>query len=586
MNTRMIQAGLACLLLSGCMKQPGPAEFDRLVEEFVYTTLANSPVLATQAGYHVHRGQRLDELIDDYSESALVRQRLFYRSVRQQLQRIPFSQLDVQRQADYRIVLDQVELALLELEKIQNWRHNPTVYVELAGAALFEPFVREYAPLEERFAHIIARLRRLPRLFEQARQNLTSSPAEWTRVAQEELQGTRALIDQGLRDRVPPQLRGGYDEAARQAIAALQEFDRFLREELVGRTSDWRLGRENYRWKFQYALGTDEPPEQLLAAAEEELERVRRQMYELARPLYRQYFPGRAEPQDPDLVIRQVLDRIAERHATPQTYFEQARRDLREATEFVRRTGLVPLAGIENLQVIPTPEFMRGIYSVGGFNPAPALEPELGAFYWLTPIPEDWPKERIESKLREYNDYGLKLLTIHEAMPGHYVQFEYANRVEPRTRRLVRSLFGNGPYIEGWAVYATEAMLDAGYLDHSPELRLTFLKQQLRMLANAILDIRLHTMGMTDEEAMDLMMRRTFQEEEEARGKLRRAKLSSCQLPTYFAGWRGWHRLRELYRQHRGQDFQLAEFHRRALEAGAVPLAALEAILLGSQAQR
>jgi uncharacterized protein (DUF885 family) len=218
---------------------------------------------------------------------------------------------------------------------------------------------------------------------------------------------------------------------------------------------------------------------------------------------------------------------------------------------------------------------------VGGFSSAPALEPQLGAFYWLTPIPARWPKERIESKLREYNYYGLKLLTIHEAIPGHYLQLERANEVEPKARRVLRSVFGNGPYVEGWAVYATELMLDQGYLNNSPELRLTFLKQQLRSIANTILDVRLQTMGMTDQEALDLMIQRAFQEKEEATAKLQRAKLSSCQLPTYFYGWRAWRRVREQRRQGMGGEFRLAQFHEEALRAGAAPLSVLARLLTG-----
>jgi uncharacterized protein (DUF885 family) len=282
-----------------------------------------------------------------------------------------------------------------------------------------------------------------------------------------------------------------------------------------------------------------------------------------------------AEGASPDQTVRSALEKIAGRHSTPETYFADARRDLQEARDFVRNRGLVTVPARDNLQVIETPEFMRGIYAVGGFNPAPALEPQLGAFYWITPIPKDWKRERIESKLREYNFYGLKLLTIHEAMPGHYVQFEYANEIQPRSRRMLRGVYWNGPYVEGWAVYATEMMLDAGYLDNSPELRLTFLKQQLRMLANAILDIRLHTMGMTDEEAMRLMIEDTFQEKEEATAKLQRAKLSSCQLPTYYAGWREWTRLKARYQDAKGSDFRLAGFHERGLKAGAVPMPVL-----------
>src|SRR5690242_12549254 len=222
---------------------------------------------------------------------------------------------------------------------------------------------------------------------------------------------------------------------------------------------------------------------------------------------------------------------------------------------------------------------MRGIYAVGGFNAAPTLEPQLGAFYWVTPIPADWPKERVESKLREYNFYKLKLLTIHEAMPGHYVQMEIANEVQPAARRLLRSVYGNGPYIEGWGQYSTQVMLDEGFLDHSPEMALTFAKEELRVIANAILDVRLQMLNMTDEEALDLMQKHTFQEKEEATGKLQRAKLSSCQLPMYFLGWRGWLKVREEYKQAQGAGFQLATFHDRALQVGAVPLTALSSLL-------
>jgi uncharacterized protein (DUF885 family) len=284
---------------------------------------------------------------------------------------------------------------------------------------------------------------------------------------------------------------------------------------------------------------------------------------------------------DVNLIVGETLARIAEKHSTPDTYFADARRDLQEVRDFVRAKNLLPLPPRDNLQVIETPEFMRGIYAVGGFVAAPALEPQLGAFYWLTPIPKTWPPARIQSKLREYNFYSLKVLTIHEAMPGHYVQFEYANQMQPLGRRVLRALFSNTPYVEGWAVYATEMMLDEGYLDNGPEMRLTFLKHQLRVLTNAIMDVRMQTLGMTDQEAMDLMVKQGFQENEEATAKLQRAKLSSCQLPTYYVGWRDWHRVRDQYAKAKGTAFQLAEFHRQALLSGAMPLPSLARLLTG-----
>jgi len=301
----------------------------------------------------------------------------------------------------------------------------------------------------------------------------------------------------------------------------------------------------------------------VLAEAETALKDVRGEMAKLAAPRS----------------IKEALDKIARDHPTPETYFDEARKDLEAATNFVRAKHLVTLPGRGNLQVIPTPEFMRGGYPVGGFNQAPALEPQLGAFYWITPIPTDWPKDRIESKLREYNTYGLQELTIHEAMPGHYVQLEIANNVEPKSRRLLRNIYGNVAYVEGWAVYAQQLMSDEGYLNNSVELRMTLLKQLLRVISNTILDIRLQTMNMSEQEALDLMINDTFQEKEEATEKVQRAELSSCQLPTYFIGWRGWLGLREEYKKRKGTAFNLSAFHDAALKESAVPLSVLGQLL-------
>jgi uncharacterized protein (DUF885 family) len=370
------------------------------------------------------------------------------------------------------------------------------------------------------------------------------------------------------------------------ALAAMRQFQDYLKGSLAPRNDyNWRLGGTSYPKKFRYALEAGIEADNALLMAETELKQVRARMLELALPLHKQMFPSHTDHHDlagearENRVIGEVLAKIAERHSKPETYMDDARQDLAEARAFVVNKHLLALPPGDNLQVIPTPEFMRGSYSVGGFNPAPALEPQLGAFYWVTPIPPDWPKERIDSKLREYNFYKLKLLTIHEAMPGHYVQTEVANQVQPPVRRLVRSVYGSGPYIEGWAQFITSGMIDQGYLDHSPELALTFAKEELRVLANAILDVRLHMLDMTDQEALDLMEKRTFQEHEEAVEKLQRAKLSSCQLPMYFLGWRGWNTVRDNYKAKQGAAFSVSAFNDRALKEGAVPLPVLGTLM-------
>jgi uncharacterized protein (DUF885 family) len=555
------------LIATSCKMSSEKPDFSKLTEDFVYGSLALSPVSATSAGYHEHQGVRLDEQLDDYSASGIANQRKFYSDFRDRLAKIQRDALSMEESADYEIVQHQVELALLEIDRIQSYRHNPTVYVELVGNSLFTPFVLEYAPIEMRYRHIIQRLSKVPALMQQARMNLVDAPEVWNRVAREENDGNVGLIDMTLRAKVPESLKSDYDHAAAPALEALRGFSQHLKDDLSKRTSDWRLGKEKYDLKFAHTLVSGKTPEQVLAEAEAALKDVSDQMAKLAAPQSSQA----------------ALDKIAQQHATPETYMDQAKKDLDDATAFVREKHLVTLPARGNLQVIPTPEFMRGIYSVAGFNPAPALEPQLGAFYWVTPIPTNWPKERIDSKLREYNRYGLMQITVHEAMPGHYVQFEIADNVEPKSRRLLRNIFGNGPYVEGWALYTQQMMSDEGFMNNSPEMRMTLYKQLLRSIANAILDIRLQTMGMTDQQALDLMIKDTFQEKEEATGKLQRAQLSSCQLPMYFIGWRGWLDTREQYKQRKGAAFQLSEFHDAGLKESAVPLPALGQLLQSSR---
>lgn len=573
------------LIAAGCGKKPGE-RFAALSQEFVYTTLSFSPSAATAAGLHKYQDRNLDGMLDDMSPANMARQRNFYQSFRERLERLKPDDLSAEDRADRQILEDQISLALLELDDIRNYMHNPATYVETLGNALFTPYVLEYAPQSERAKHIISRLTMVPLFLDQARSNVTSAPAIWANVAMDENQGNIDLVDKTIRVWVPEDQREAYSRAAQPALMAMHQFQEYLKGSLAPRDDySWRLGGNNYPKKFRYSLESGIEADSALLMAETELKQVRERMLALSLPLHKRMYPKHPEHTDlagdarQNQIIGEVLAKIAERHSTRESYMGDARQDLAEARAFVESKHLLTLPPRANLQVIPTPDFMRGVYSVGGFNAAPALEPQLGAFYWVTPIAPDWPQERAESKLREYNFYKLKLLTMHEAIPGHYVQMEVANDLQPPGRRLLRSVFGNGPYIEGWAEFATGAMIDEGYLDHSPELALTFAKEQLRVLANTILDVRLHMLDMSDQEALDLMEHQTFQEHEEAVEKLQRAKLSSCQLPMYFLGWRGWTQIRNGYQQAKGAAFSISAFNDRALREGAVPLPVLGALL-------
>jgi uncharacterized protein (DUF885 family) len=575
-----------------CSRRTPAADFGKVTEDFVYTTLSFSPVTASGQGLHKYNGHDYDRDLDDLRRRSIDTQRDYYIALHKRLEGFDKEALSPEDRADYDIIDTQIGLALFDLDIVQSLSHSPQSYVELLGSALFNPFVLEYAPKAERYEHIIARLEKIPGFIEVARRQLFATPPIWAQVAKEENDGNVDLIDKTLREGAPADQKKAYDTAATPAIEALHGFNTFLEKDLPKRTppgvtSDWRLGADRYRTKFKLSLATDRTPDEVLKDAETRLKEVRARMLEIALPLHAAKYAGHGDHANLkgdarlNKVVREVLDGIADKHSTPASYMDDARKDLDEARGFARAKNLLTLPVHDNLQVIPTPEFQRGIYAVGGFNPAPVLEPQLGAFFWLTPIPPNWPKPRVESKLREYNFFNLRLLVIHEAMPGHYVQGEFANAMQPKTRRVLRAIYGNGPYVEGWAQYITQTMLDEGLLDNSPELRLTLLKQELRVDANAIIDIRIQTNRMTDEQAMDLMENSTFQEHEEAVAKLQRVKLSSTQLPTYFVGWHDWLRVRDLVKQTKGGEFSLHDFHDSALNEGAVPLPVLARLLTG-----
>jgi len=573
------------------------AKFSQMCDQFVKDSLALSPVTASGAGYHKHLDPKtgktiaLDAQLDDVSAQGWAAQEKFYRAWRQRFQsETPVTSLNAQDSADFRLIDDQIALNLLEFEHIQSYKHNPTGYVELIGNSMFLPLTQEYASKEVRVGDVISRIGQIPRFIEQTKSQLTDSDPIFISTAIDENEGNINLVDSVAAD-IPAgsPLKAQYDKVAPAAKKSLTDFNDWMKNDLAKRPANqrtWRLGKKWYDEKFRYVMETSITPERLLADAEAKVTATRAEMLQLALPLYKQMYPGQDDysslpPREREnKIIRAVLDKISDEHPQRDQLIDAVKADLEGIKQFIREKKIVTLGSRENLKVIPTPEFMRGIYSVAGFHGAPPLEPTAEAQYWVTPIDPKMPAAKAESKLREYNNYTLKWLTIHEALPGHYVQGEHADDVEPPTRRVLRGLFGNGAYVEGWAEYIADVMTEEGYLDHSPKFGLVRRKILLRAISNTILDIRLQTMNMTDKEAMDLMLNDTFQTQAEAEGKLRRAKLSSTQLPTYFVGMRQWWELRKKYQAAKGSAFTLEEFHNAALDQGPLPIEYLEKIIL------
>jgi uncharacterized protein (DUF885 family) len=491
-------------------------------ERIVDALLESRPGLARSAGDH-----RCDDRLPDLSTAAVAADRQMLREAADALSEVDPASLDAAEQVDHALLSALVDRELFESTEIRSheWdplRHNP-------GPLLHAALSRPYAPVEVRLTHLTGRLAAVPDALSTARATLRDMPrihvetaiGQFAGVAQLVRREVPALLAQapGLADRVEP--------AARAALAALKEFTDWLRARLAaddGSGPDPRLGRRRWEARLWHTLDSELSAAEIQRRAWANLERITEEIRAAAVELV-------GGPAD-DETVRRALDLLAAERPDDHTIVDLASVTLDEATDFVREHDLVSL--VDDPCVIQVmPEFARGV-AVAYCDPPGGLESaELPTYYCIAPTPADWSAQRVESFYREYNDHMVRNLTVHEAMPGHFLQLAHARRYAGTTR--VRALARSGPFVEGWAVYAEELMVGAGF--GGLPGRLQQLKMQLRMTINALLDQLAHSGELSEAEAMALMTDRGFQEEGEAAGKWRRVLLTSTQLSTYFVGY-------------------------------------------------
>ena len=538
--------------------------FVGLSHEYIEKYLKMHPETATSLGDH-----RYDDQLDDYSTAGVSAELDLYKTYLGALRKIDPANLDRVNRVDYEILLNHLEGSIFRLETLREYEWNPLYYN--IGGPIYDLVARDFAPLGERLRSVKARLEVVPRVAAMAKANLKNPPRVHTETAILQNKGTIALIRGGLDEFVAkaPGLESELADAREKAAAALEYYGSWLENDLLPRSNgEFRIGGERFRDKLRFTLHSDLTMEEILRRAEADLRTTQAEMFETAAPLYRLYFPGQPLDDSPDgrkKTVKAVLDRLADARPTNETIVDRAGVCLDACAKFVSENDLVRVPE-EPIKLIVMPEFQRGVAVAYCDSPGP-LEPESDTFFAISPTPADWPEERVTSFFREYNDYMLHDLTVHEAMPGHYLQLAHANRFKAPT--LVRSVFASGPFVEGWATYSEQLMVEKGY--GGPEMKMQQLKMRLRMIVNAIIDQKIHTAGMTEPEAMALMMDEGFQEEGEAAGKWRRACLTSTQLSTYYVGNIEVSDIRKSYEKRQGAAFSFRKFHDELLSFGSPP---------------
>lgn len=539
--------------------------FEHLSAEYIEEYLRMFPERATSLGDH-----RYDNRLNDRSAAGYQAALEFNKRYLEALQKIDPEHLGKVNRVDYFILHHRIERAIFNLEVLKEHEWNPRIYN--AGGAIYNLVARDFAPLKERLLNVKERLLEIPDMLVDARVNLKNPTRIHTETAILQSRGTITLIRNQLDEFIEqvPVLKAEIDPAREKAVSTLEDYIAWLENDLLpDATGDFRLGEEKFRKKLRFTLESNISMEEILERAERHLVATQDAMFETALPLYQRYNPGVAvgdSREEKKKVIKYVLDKLAESHQTNETIVAKAKECLQETRDFVISHDLVTVPD-DPINIIVMPEFQRGVSTAYCDSPGP-LEPDQKTFYAISPTPEDWPEERVFSAFREDNDYMLHDLTIHEAMPGHYLQLAHANRFKAPT--LVRAIFSSGPFVEGWATYAEQTMVEHGY--GGPEVKMQQLKMHLRVITNAIIDQKIHTAGMTETEAMRLMMEEGFQEEGEAAGKWRRACLTSTQLSTYYVGNLEMNNIRRSYEAKHGGDFDFKTFHDTVLSFGSPPL--------------
>jgi uncharacterized protein (DUF885 family) len=554
--------------------------FDAISHRYLDEMMALTPVNATLLGDH-----RFDGELDDVSAKGYDRRVALARELLMQLQALDPEQLSRANQVDARMLTSELKYQIWRIEELAEWRWNPLIYTELAGNSVYLLMARDFAPLPDRLRNVGARLAELPRFLEQVRLSLVPErvPKIHAETAIQQNMGVISLIDQLVipqLNALPEADQAGVKTAIARARSAVTQHQIWLEKKLLpAAQGNFRLGAALYDAKLRFALDTPMTREEIRARAEGELVRTRSDMYEIARVVLQNRagappLPPVPSPDEQQAGIAAALELAYAQQPARDQVFATARQAFEETKAFTREHDLVTLYD-DPLEIIPMPEFQRGVALAYCDSPGP-LDQGQKTFYVISPIPDDWTEEQVKSFLREYNTRSIDDLTIHEAMPGHYVQLMHSNRYHSPLRAVLAS----GTFIEGWAVYAERMMVEQGFLGGDPLMHLIQLKWYLRSIGNAILDQAVHVDDISREDAMRLMTHETFQEEREASAKWVRAQLTAAQLPTYFVGVQEHLALRDEARRKWGKAFTLKRYHDAVLSFGSPPVRYVRELLL------
>ncbi|WP_153914735.1 DUF885 domain-containing protein [Shewanella sp. TC10] len=549
------------------VEQVQAPSFSQFSDGFIDDLWQWSPTWALYSGKHVNDGYL--EIPDDASRAKTL---AFVETQQAKLLAFDKTALTTNELIDYELISNLLGSIKWQQERFKSWQWNPSQYNVAGGFA--QIINEDFAPLDVRLKSVVERLENVPAYYAAAQANIVDPTIEHTQLAIMQNKGAFSVLSDKLKQQVSESGLSDADkalfnqrfikatDAINQHIEWLTQLEAKLEKE---GSRSFRIGEELYEEKFAFDIQAGMSGKALFEKATADKYRVQAEMAKITHDLWSKYIDT-PKPQDDNAAIKQLIDVLSVKHVKREDFVDEVRAQIPELVKFVNEKQLMMLDPSKPLVVRETPEYMRGFAGASISAPGP-YEKSANTYYNVTPL-DGMSDESAESYLREYNHWILQVLNIHEAIPGHYTQLVYSNK----SPSLVKSLFGNGAMVEGWAVYTERMMLEEGYGDFEPELWLMYYKWNLRVIANTILDYSIQVNGMTEEQALDLMMNEAFQQRAEAEGKWRRATLSQVQLTSYYSGYREIYDLREELKVSQGEAFDLKAFHEQFLSYGSAPV--------------
>lgn len=556
---------------------PAATAFAALSKRYIDGLARLNPTYATTLGNHAYDGE-----LPDITATGRATAAAFDRALLADLAKIDRAKLSADDQVDAALMENALKYDLWQIDTLQNWAWDAQIYNDIAGGSLYGLAARDFAPWGQRLKSAISRMEKLPALLAETRKQLAAArvPEVFAKTVSRQNSGIVDIAESMLaphKSELSAADQARFDTALAGLKTAVGEHQKWIDEVLVPQAKgDFRLGTALYDQKMKFTLQSDLTRPQLKQVAQQAFKDTRTEMYGLARQILTdQKLPEVPTAEVEQKAIEQALELSYAKRPARDQLFQTATATLKQATDFARKADFITVPDTP-VKIITMPKFQQG-FAVAYCDSPGALERNLDTFYAISPIPDEWSDTQATSFLREYNDYMIHELSIHEAVPGHYLQIAHSNK-HPS---MLRAVLSSGSFVEGWAVYSEGLMMDANYLDGDPLFKLTVLKMRLRSITNTLLDILIQTESMTREQAMELMTKGAFQQEREAAGKWTRANLSSTQLLSYFTGYAEHVALRAEAMRREGAGFNLKRYNDAVLSHGSPPARYVRALMFG-----